>query len=319
MLDHRLTLEFEYFNNKRTEVLINRSGSIPGSSGIINKLPPVNLGEINNKGWEYQVGYADQKGDFAYSVSVNGGYAKNKIIFWDETPGAPEWQQTTGKPFEAFLLYQYDGVFRDQAEIDANTIDYSAISGELRPGDMKFSDVNNDGKIDGDDRVRLDKTGVPTFTGGLNINLQYRNFDLSVLFQGATGALQFVGLTESGDIGNYLDWSYKNRWTIDNPSSTDPRLANRGNTYYTNFSIAGENTYWARSKDYLRLKNVELGYTLPSTLIERWGISNVRVYLSGLNLATWDEIKIWDPEGESNSGQYYPQARVINGGISVAF
>src|SRR3546814_8898309 len=102
------------------------------------------------------------------------------------------------------------------------------------------------------------------------------NFDLSVLFQGATGALQFVGLTESGDIGNYLDWSYKNRWTIDNPSSTDPRLANRGNTYYTNFSIAGENTYWARSKDYLRLKNVELGYTLPSTLIERWGISNVR-------------------------------------------
>src|SRR3546814_12081083 len=90
MLDHRLTLEFEYFNNKRTEVLINRSGSIPGSSGIINKLPPVNLGEINNKGWEYQVGYADQKGDFAYSVSVNGGYAKNKIIFWDETPGAPE-------------------------------------------------------------------------------------------------------------------------------------------------------------------------------------------------------------------------------------
>src|SRR3546814_6786943 len=106
--------------------------------------------------------------------------------------------------------------------------------------------VNNAGKIDGDDRVRLDKTGVPTFTGGLNINLQYRNFDLSVLFQGATGALQFVGLTESGDIGNYLDWSYKNRWTIDNPSSTDPRLANRGNTYYTNFSIAGENTYWAK-------------------------------------------------------------------------
>lgn len=319
MLDHKLTLELEYFYNKRTEVLINRGGSIPGSSGITNKLPPVNLGEINNKGWEYQVGYADQKGDFIYSVSVNGGYAKNKIVYWDETPGAPEWRQTTGKPFNAFLLYQYDGVFRDQSEIDANTIDYSAISGDIRPGDMKFKDVNDDGKIDGDDQVRLDKTNVPTFTGGLNLNLQYKGFDLSVLFQGATGALQFVGLTESGDIGNYLKWSYDHRWTIDNPSSTDPRLANRGNTYYTNFSIAGENTYWARNQNYLRLKNLELGYTLPATLTERWSLSNVRVYLSGLNLATWDKIKVWDPEGDSNSGQYYPQARVINGGISVAF
>src|SRR5690606_35375084 len=119
------------------------------------------------------------------------------------------------------------------------------------------------GKIDGDDMVRMDQTNVPTFTGGLNINLQYRNFDLSVLFQGATGALQFVGLTESGGIGNYLKWSYDHRWTIDNPSSVGPRLANRGNTYYTNFSIAGEIPYWAREYDYLRLKNVEVGYTLP--------------------------------------------------------
>ncbi|HYH56020.1 MAG TPA: SusC/RagA family TonB-linked outer membrane protein, partial [Anseongella sp.] len=208
-LDHKLNLEFEYFNNNRTEILITRGGSIPGSSGILDKLPPVNLGEVNNRGWEFQLGYGDQKGDFNYNISVNGGYAKSEIVFWDETPGAPEWQQSTGSPIGAdFLLYQYDGVFRDQAAIDANTIDYSAISGTLRPGDMKFKDVNNDGKIDGDDRVRMDKTDVPTFTGGLNVNLQFRNFDLSVLFQGAAGALQFVGLTESGDIGNYLKWSH---------------------------------------------------------------------------------------------------------------
>ncbi|MFS8615989.1 MAG: TonB-dependent receptor [Solitalea sp.] len=318
-LDYKLNLEFEYFNNNRTEILITRGGSIPGSSGIVDKLPPVNLGEVNNRGWEFQLGYGDQKGDFYYNVSVNGGYAKSKIEFWDETPGAPEWQRTTGRPINAFLLYQYDGVFRDQADIDANTIDYSAISGTLRPGDMKFKDVNNDGKIDGDDMVRMDQTNVPTFTGGLNINLQYRNFDLSVLFQGATGALQFVGLTESGDIGNYLKWSYDHRWTIDNPSSVDPRLANRGNTYYTNFSIAGENTYWARKNDYLRLKNVEIGYTLPANLTDRWSISNLRIYLSGLNLATWDEIKVWDPESTNSSGQYYPQARIINAGINVSF
>lgn len=318
-LDHRLNLEFEYFNNNRTQILITRGGSIPGSSGIVDKLPPVNLGEVTNKGWEYQVGYGDQKGDFSYNISVNGGYAKSEIVFWDETPGAPEWQQTTGSPIGAFLLYQYDGVFRDQAAIDANTIDYSAISGTLRPGDMKFKDVNNDGKIDGDDQVRMDRTEVPTFSGGLNINLQFRNFDLSVLFQGAAGALQFVGLTESGDIGNYLKWSYDHRWTIDNPSSVDPRLANRGNTYYTNFSIAGANTYWARKNDYLRLKNLQIGYTLPASLTESWSISNLRVYISGMNLITWDEIEVWDPESTNSSGQYYPQARVINAGINVAF
>src|SRR3546814_9076230 len=100
---------------------------------------------------------------------------------------------------------------------------------------MKFSDVNNDGKIDGDDRVRLDKPGVPTFTVGLNINLQYRNFDLSVLFQGATGALQFVGLTSSGDIWNYLDWSYKKRCTHSNLCITESRLDTWGNNSYNNF------------------------------------------------------------------------------------
>lgn len=321
MLDHKLNLEFEYFNNKRTNILIQRSGSIPGSSGILDKLPPVNLGEVSNKGWEFQVGYNNQIGDFRYNVSVNGGFAKNKIDFWDETPGAPEWQRSTGKPIDAFLLYQYDGVFRDQAEIDANTIDYSALAGEggLRPGDMKFEDVNNDGVINGDDRVMMDKTDVPTFTGGLNINLQFRNFDCSILFQGATGSLQYVGLTESGDIGNFLKWSYDHRWSIENPSSTDPRLADRGNTYYTNFEIAGENSYWARKQDYLRLKNFEIGYTLPASVSERVSISNLRVYVSGLNLFTWDDIKVWDPEGDSNSGQYYPQARILNMGVGVTF
>src|SRR3546814_15738581 len=99
---------------------------------------------------------------------------------------------------------------------------------------MKFKDVNNDGKIDGDDQVRLDRTEVPTFSGGLNINLQFRNFDLSVLFQGAAAALQFVGLTESGDIGNYLKWSHEHRRTSDKPSSVEPNHDTPGQTYNTN-------------------------------------------------------------------------------------
>lgn len=318
-LKNKLSLEFDYFFNRRTKILINRGNSVPESSGITDRLPPVNLGKVNNKGFEFKLSYNDQVGDLSYTLSVNGGYAKNKIIFWDETPGAPEWQRSTGRVTNSWLVYDYDGVFKDLAEINANKIDYSALTNQLRPGDMKFKDTNNDGKINGDDKIRLDQNGAPTFTGGFNINLQYKGFDLSVLFQGATGGKQIIGLTESGDIGNFLEWSYKNRWSIDNPSATDPRLSNRGSTYYTDGNNALNNTYWLRSNNYLRLKNIELGYTLPATLVQKVGLNSVRFYANGINLLTLDKIKIWDPESTNSSGQYYPQARVINFGLKAVF
>lgn len=318
-LDNKLSLEFDYFSNKRTNILISRGNSVPESSGIIDKLPPVNLGKVNNSGYEFKLSYNDRAGEFGYGISVNGGYAKNKIVFWDETPGAPEWQRSTGMPTKTELAYQFAGVFRDRAEIEANTIDYSSITPKLLPGDMKFQDTNGDGKINADDQIRLDKTSTPTFTGGLNLNIQYKNFDLSVLVQGATGGVQIIGLTESGDIGNFLEWSYKNRWTIDNPSSENPRLSNRGKTYYTDMNNAARNTYWIRSNNYIRLKNVELGYSLSGTLSKKMGLTALRVYVSGLNLFTLDKIKIWDPESTNSSAQYYPQARVINTGIKATF
>jgi len=318
-LKSKLNFEFDYFYNKRTKILISRGNSVPGSSGITDKLPPVNLGKVNNKGFEFKLGYNDKVGELNYGVSVNGGYSRNKIVFWDETPGAPEWQRSTGMPTGTELVYEYTGVFRDQAEINANTIDYTAIGGARFPGDMKFKDVNGDGKINGDDQIRLDKTSTPTFTGGFNLNLQYKNFDFSALIQGATGGIQIVGLTESGDIGNFLEWSYLNRWSIDNPSSEFPRLSNRGQTYYTDLNIAGRNTYWFRSNNYVRLKNVELGYTLPGEVCKKIGLSALRVYVNGLNLFTLDKIGIWDPESTNSSAQYYPQARVINSGIKATF
>lgn len=319
LLNNHVSVEFDYFRNKRTNILIDQGNSIPESSGITDKLPPVNLGEVENNGWEFKVGYVGDAGDWHYSASVNGGYAKNKIVFWDETPGAPEYQKSTGAPVGAFLAYQYDGVFADQAAVDANKIDYSDVTGQIRPGDMKFKDINGDGKITGDDQVRLDKTGDPSFTTGLNLNVDYKGFDLSVLFQGAFGGLQYIGLTESGDIGNFTKYAYDHRWTIDNHSSEYPRLANRNNTYYTDMAVAGNNTYWLRNNNYVRLKNLELGYTLPADLLEKAGISRLRFFVNGLNLITWDKIKIWDPESTSSNGQYYPQAKIINFGLSVQF
>jgi TonB-linked SusC/RagA family outer membrane protein len=323
LLQGKINFEFDYFINKRNNILWQLRGSTPVSSGIAGLLPPANIGRIQNKGYEFVLGYNGSAGKLRYSVSVNGGYAKNKILFYDETPGIPEWQKATGHPFtdqnspEAYLAYQYDGVFVDQADIDKNTIDYSGLTNGLRPGDMKFKDLNGDGKINGDDQARLNKTRDPTFTGGLSINLGYGSFDLSVLFQGATGGLLYIG-TESGDIGNYLQYSYDHQWTIDHPSSVDPRIANRNNTYYAG-GAAGVNTYFLRSSDYLRLKNVELGFNLPAAIGNKVGVSNLRLYVNGLNLVTWDKMKIWDPESTSGSGQYYPQGRIINVGARVTF
>jgi TonB-linked SusC/RagA family outer membrane protein len=322
LLNGKINFEFDWFYNKRNHILWQKQGSTPGSSGISGLLPPENIAKGENKGYEFTLGYNDHSGDFTYSISFNGGFAKNKILFIDEVPGAPAWQKATGHPFTsnggyAFLAYQYDGVFKDAKDIADNKIDYTGVTPALEPGDMKFKDVNGDGKIDGNDQVRLNKTQDPTFTGGVNMKFGYKNFDLSILFQGATGGLLFIG-TESGDIGNYLQYSYDHQWTIDHPSSTDPRLANRGNTYFTGGG-ASNNTYFLRNSDYLRLKNVELGYNFQPSLMKRVGINMFRLYVNGLNLITWDKMKIWDPESTNGSGQYYPQARLINFGARVTF
>lgn len=317
---NKLSFELDYFYNRRNNMLIH-AGSVPGSSGISGLLPPINAGKLENKGWEFKVSYNGQAGDLRFNVSVNGGYAKNKILYWDEAQGAPAYQFATGHSIGTngpnFLAYEYDGVFKDAKDIADNALDYSALSGGLRPGDMKFRDVNGDGKINGDDQVRLDKNRDPTFSGGFNFGLQYKDFDLSVLFQGATGGLLFFG-TESGDIGNYLQYSYDHRWSVDNPSSVDPRLSNRGDTYFTGGG-AGNNTYYLRNSDYIRLKNVEIGYTVSNNIRKKVGISNFRIYASALNLFTWDKMKIWDPEGTNSSGQYYPQGRILNTGVRVTF
>ncbi|WP_237586642.1 SusC/RagA family TonB-linked outer membrane protein [Pontibacter russatus] len=317
MLQGKINFEFEVFYNKRTSILWQQSGTVPQTTGMT--LPRQNIGEVANRGWDALVGYNNQFGDVSLSVSANGGYAKNEILYWAEAPGAPDHQRSTGMPMGTSLRYEYDGVFADQADIDANPIDYSAIVGTLRPGDMKYKDVSGpngvpDGKITPDDRTRDPRNDIPTFQGGLNANVGYKNFDFSVLFQGSAGAVTTIGTGEMGSIGNFLEDIYVNRWTVDNHSSEHPRISDRGNQYYS-----GGNTYWMRSTNYIRLKNIELGYTLPVSIGEKIGLSALRVYVNALNLATWDKLKVYDPENVNANGQYYPQSRVINTGVTVTF
>jgi len=311
-LQGKLNFEFDIFKNRRNSILWRKNASIPQSTGMT--LPAENIGKVDNKGWEFNLGYRGKVGDLGYTVGVNGGYAKNKIIFWDEAPGAPAWQQSTGKPIKTDIYYVYDGVFRDMEDIANNKLDYSAITKTLRPGDMKYKDFNGDGKITPDDKVRRDKNSDPTFQGGFNFSLTYKDFDLSVLFQGATGGEIRVGTDESGSIGNFVEEFYDKRWSISNPSSVYPRLTDRGNQYYSY-----NNTYWMRSTDYLRLKNVEIGYNLASSICSKIGIGSLRLYANGMNLITWSKIKMYDPEAVNALGQYYPQARLINFGALLSF
>jgi TonB-dependent starch-binding outer membrane protein SusC len=318
LLKNKLDVTLEYFLNRRDQILIQKTGSTPASSGINSLLPPVNAGKVNNRGIEFSINYnIKSTNDLQIRAGLNGGYAKNKVVFLDETPGIPDYQKLEGKSIGGYLVYKSAGVFKDQNDITANKIDYSGVTGQLIPGDMKFEDVNGDGKITADDRVRLDKSITPTFNYGATIDIRYKGFDLNILFQGAAGAAIRVQ-TESGDIGNFLKYSYDNRWSIDNPSSEHPRLASRGDTYFTGGNF-GNNTYYLFSKNYVRLKNIEIGYNMPANIVSKLRLSNLRFYLNGLNVFTIDKNKVFDPEATVQSGVYYPQPRIINTGLSLTF
>ncbi len=153
---------------------------------------------------------------------------------------------------------------------------------------------------------------MPGFIGGFNANLYYKQFDFSALFQGAAGAMVYLGV-ESGDIGNYYEEFAKNRWTPENTNATWPRAWNRDNEYWRNQG----NTFWEFSNDYVRLKSLEIGYTLPLGLNQKLGISKFRIYVSGQNLITFDKIKLIDPEVDA--GTSYPLQRIVNLGVTLTF
>jgi len=305
LLNNKLSVSADYFNNVRTQILIKRNASIPNSTGLT--LPPENIGKVKNAGVEASIGYHNQVGDFQYDVSVNGSYSKNKIVFWDETPGVPDYQQSTGRPMGSTLYYQAIGIFKDQAAVDA----YPHWAG-ARPGDVIFRDVNDDKVIDGLDRVMDEKNNFPRFVGGLNASLRYKQFDLTILVQGAAGAQQYVR-AESGEIGNYYKDFADKRWTPENIDASYPRTFNRDEEYWG----SQQNTFWLRSTDYIRLKNLEIGYSLPVSVSKSIGIENLRLYMNGTNLLTLDKAKVIDPETESGTA-YAPQ-RIITAGLTLTF
>ena len=307
-LDGAINFELDYFINNRTGILIQRNASIPFTAGFTP--PDENIGEVSNKGFDFRVDYSAEAGDVKYSIGLNGGYAKNKIVFWDEpATGVEEWQRTTGRPIASDLYYDAIGVFETQADVDA----YPHWGG-ARPGDIIFRDVNGDNAITTADRIREPYNIWPKFTAGINFGVQYKNFDFTMLIQGASGAKRYIQ-TQSGDFGNYLMDFAEGRWTTANPSSEKPRSFNRTDEYW----IAQRNNYWYRSTDYIRLKNLQIAYNVPANAVEKLGLQGIQIYTNGLNLITIDKFKVYDPENDNQSGSYYPQKLVINFGANLTF
>jgi len=209
------------------------------------------------------------------------------------------------------LLYRSLGIFRSQADLDK----YPHLTG-ARLGDLILEDYNKDGKITADDQVRSDYGNIPQMTFGLVFNAGYKNFDFSLVFSGQAQVSQYV-LPESGSIGNFYSSWADNRWSPTNPNGTFPRVDTRSSS-----SVNGglyPNTFWLNNASFVRLKNLEFGYTLPNKLLSKLNIKQLRVYTNAFNLLTFTGVKDYDPEGNSSSGQFYPQQRIMNLVVNVKF
>lgn len=310
-------LEFDYFSETRSDLLTARSGSLPLASGIVNEygenniIPQENIGEVVNKGFEFVLNYNKTFGDFNFYANTNFTYNKNEVVFLDDASGVPDYQLKKGKPLNADLLYDAIGIFKTQADLDA----YPKLTGQ-RLGDLIYRDVDNNGKIDGNDRIRQDLTNIPQIIYGLTLGGTYKQFDFSILLQGQAKSVQYVA-GESGEVGNYFSSWADNRWSPNNPDGTYPRADVRTSSSINEGLF--RNNFWLTNTSFLRLKNIEIGYSLPDDLMTKLHLKSARLFLSGFNLATFTKAKDVDPEGDSNNGQFYPQQQIYNIGINVNF
>jgi TonB-linked SusC/RagA family outer membrane protein len=306
-----LGMEFTYFTEKRSNILVARSLSIPAILGF-SGLPDENIGKVDNHGFELILRHRNSFNKLNYNVEGNMSFARSKIIFMDETPPAEAYQAQTGHPVGSGLYYETDGLFNTPEELAG----YPHQSG-TQVGDLKIVDVNDDGVIDAKDRIRVDKSNTPEIVFGLNIGMQYQNFDLSLFFQGQTSAYMddndytygFASLGNSNFTNACVERA-KDHWTVDNPNGTMPRA---------DAFQPGSTTFFLFDATFIRLKSMEFGYSLPKGISSKIGLEDIRVYASGYNLLTWaKEIKWADPES-SGGYLYYPQQRIINLGINVKF
>ncbi len=327
----------DYFDSHRTGILMLRGG-LPGIAGLQNtsKLPYVNVGETRNRGVDMSAEWHKQVGSWFFTGRGNFTYNRNNLVNNDEPDWKYKYQNRIGKPYGVGAGQPWGllavGLFESEEDI-ANSP--KQTFGEYRVGDIKYQDINGDGRIDADDQIYLGYTTLPEITYGFGLNAEYKGFDIGVFFQGVSNVNFFVG-------GSSLTSPFSS--TAIERSAVQRDVWEKGWDYLTNngadMSRAGEAVYprlsigsaagssnnsqtsswWQRDGSYLRLKNFEVGYTLPKKWLARLGfIQSVRFYLSGNNLLTFSSFKLWDPEQGGGEGASYPNNRVYSIGLNANF
>lgn len=318
----QIIANLDFFDEQRTGIYMERH-FLPGIVGL-ESTPRANVGAVKSQGFDGRLEYRQQLGEVHLTARSNITYSKNQILEKDEENNVYPYQNEQGYRVGQAKGLVALGLFEDYDDIRNSP---TQTFGPYQPGDIKYKDVNGDGVIDDGDRVAIGATRQPNLIYGLGASASWRGLDVSVHFQGAGKSTFFTyGKTvyafSEGEWGQVMKGVMgDNRWisadisgdpATENPNASYPRLSFGENP--NNFR---ESTFWLRNGQYLRLKTIDVGYTLPTRLANRIRTNNIRVFLVGTNLLTWSEFKLWDPELASPRGEDYPLPKSVTLGISI--
>lgn len=309
-----LKFNLDLFNESRRDILTARQS---GLQTYGHAYPRLNIGEVYNKGYEAEIDYQGRSGEFNYGMNAQVAYSTNIIKNRDEPGGTPEYQKLQGKQVGQFFGFLTDGFYASQADIDASPKNELATS---IPGDLKYRDYNGDGVVNNDDIAPIGYSRVPEYTYSFTPRLSWKGFSLSVLFQGVANVSSSLILSEQNN-GQQMYEFQLGRWTPETAeTATWPALHSRGATYI-NYNL---NDFILQDASYLKIRNAELSWNLPSRWLKALKVSGLRIYASGQNLHTWTKYKMYlDPENTNlsvsnfNQQSVYPSSRVYNLGVNI--
>ena len=324
MFNNRLSITADAFYERRYDIITNTGGSdVVGIPDVLGKVSSwVNAGEVINRGIDVEVSWNDRiNKDFSYYVKFNGGFARNKIIDMLEIDREVPWMRRTGHRIGENYVYVVDHL-----NAMNNGTGFQKW-GKLVPGDVVYKDLNNDGIIDElHDMTAMGNPKIPEFQFGIPMGFSYKNFDVSLLWQGAAltsmmlkgpAVFDFPVMGAQGNDMGKVKPMHLDSWTPENPDAKYPalHLGNHPNNKNEKSSL------FLYNASYIRLKNIEIGYSLPLKWIKNAYLQRVRIYAQGLNLLTFDKLGDVDvdPETKDGDGTWYPIQRVINFGINVTF
>jgi TonB-linked SusC/RagA family outer membrane protein len=307
MFKNSLSISADYFIDNYYDLL----QTIGNSSQILgNSYPRVNLGKERYSGVEFQITYSNHIGSFNYSISPNISTLQTKVVFQDEVQRKYSWMQRTGQPVDQAFGYIADGLFQSTQQINSSALPVGITP---QPGDIKYRDLNGDGVIDENDITAIGGT-KPLIYYGMNLAANYKGFDISALLQGVSNRTVYLSGNSYWEFqGSGKEQAYENnlnRWTpATAATATYPRVSIGRNLNNQQFS-----SYWYKPANYVRLKSIELGYSLPVSLIKRLSLSGARIFVNGYNLFTATSLDGLDPESFSGG---YPVQKIISAGVNI--